>query len=73
MARLIRAGDLSARETVHAHLDRIACANAKVNAIVTLTAERALEQALRDRRPVRGGGLVHHSDSQRITASFRAA
>ena len=47
MARLIRAGDLSARETVQAHLDRIACANAKVNAIVTLTAERALEQALR--------------------------
>ena len=33
----------------------------------------ALEQALHDRRPVRGDGLVHHSDSQRITASFRAA
>ena len=33
----------------------------------------ALEQALHDRRPVQRGGLVHHSDSQRITASFRAA
>ena len=33
----------------------------------------ALEQALHDRRPVHRGGLVHHSDSQRITASFRAA
>jgi putative transposase len=33
----------------------------------------ALEQALHDRQPVHGGGLVHHSDSQRITASFRAA
>ena len=33
----------------------------------------ALEQALHDRRPVRGGRLVHHSDSQRINASFRAA
>jgi len=33
----------------------------------------ALEQALHDRRPIHRGGLVHHSDSQRITASFRAA
>jgi putative transposase len=33
----------------------------------------ALEQALHDRRPVHRDGLVHHSDSQRITASFRAA
>jgi transposase InsO family protein len=33
----------------------------------------ALEQALHDRRPVRSDGLVHHSDSQRITASSRAA
>jgi len=29
----------------------------------------ALEQALHARRPVRGGGLVHHSDSQNILAS----
>ena len=33
----------------------------------------ALEQALHERRPLSHGGLVHHSDSQRITASFRAA
>ena len=33
----------------------------------------ALEQALCDRRPVRQGGLVHHSDSQWIEASSRAA
>ena len=31
----------------------------------------ALEQALHDRRPMRGGGLVHHSDSQKIEASSR--
>ena len=29
----------------------------------------ALEQALHDRRPIHHGGLVHHSDSQKITAS----
>jgi putative transposase len=33
----------------------------------------ALEQALYERRPVRGGGLVHHSDSKRIGVSSRAA
>jgi putative transposase len=33
----------------------------------------ALEQALHERRPTRRGGLVHHSDSQRINASFRTA
>jgi putative transposase len=33
----------------------------------------ALEQALYDRRPFAGGGLVHHSDSQKVMASFRAA
>jgi transposase InsO family protein len=33
----------------------------------------ALEQALYQRRPVRGGGLVHHSDSKWIGVSSRAA
>jgi putative transposase len=33
----------------------------------------ALEQALHDRRPFQDGGLVHHSVSQRIVASFLAA
>lgn len=31
----------------------------------------ALEQALHERRPLWGGGLVHHSDSQKICASSR--
>jgi len=33
----------------------------------------ALEQALYQRRPVRGGGLVHHSDSKWIGVSARVA
>jgi len=33
----------------------------------------ALEQALRERRPVQGGGLVHHSDSKWIRVSSRTA
>ena len=28
----------------------------------------ALEQALHERRPIRGGGLVHHSDSKSVPA-----
>lgn len=31
----------------------------------------ALKQALHERRPLQGGGLVHHSDSQKIGASSR--
>ncbi len=45
MARRIRAKDLSAREAVGAHLQQIERVNPKVNAIVTLIAEQALEQA----------------------------
>ena len=33
----------------------------------------ALEQALHDRRPVQNNGLIHHSDSQWMKASSRAA
>ena len=33
----------------------------------------ALEQALHERRPVHRAGLVHHSDSYWMKASFRAA
>jgi putative transposase len=33
----------------------------------------ALEQALHDRRPVKGGGLVHHSDSKCVLASCSRA
>ena len=42
MAASIRAGDLSAREIIGAHLARIDSINPKVNAIVTLHAEQAL-------------------------------
>jgi transposase InsO family protein len=33
----------------------------------------ALEQALHDRRPARGGGLLHHSDSKSALASCSRA
>ncbi|WP_067461128.1 amidase [Actinomadura macra] len=45
LARRLRARELSAREVVQAHLDRIEETNPHVNAVVTLVAERALEQA----------------------------
>jgi len=47
MARLIRAGKLSAREALAAHLKHIERVNPKVNAIVTLVPELALEAAAR--------------------------
>lgn len=46
LARRIRARELSAREVVQAHLDQIERVDPQVNAIVTLVAERAMEQAL---------------------------
>jgi amidase len=45
MAEEIRRGRLSAREVVAAHLQRIERDNPKLNAIVTLVADRAMEQA----------------------------
>jgi amidase len=45
MARRLRARDLSAREVMVAHLDRIAQRNPRLNAIVTLDAERAMDAA----------------------------
>jgi len=45
MAAAIRAGRLSARELMQAHLDRIETLNPKLNAIVTLHAEQALDAA----------------------------
>jgi amidase len=47
MAALIRGKQLSAREVMSAHLRRIEQVNPKVNAIVTLVAEQALENARR--------------------------
>jgi amidase len=45
MARRIRSKDLSAREALKAHLEQIERVNPKVNAIVTLIAEQAIEHA----------------------------
>jgi amidase len=45
MAELIRHKKLSARETLDAHLKQIERVNPKVNAIVTLVAEQAIENA----------------------------
>jgi aspartyl-tRNA(Asn)/glutamyl-tRNA(Gln) amidotransferase subunit A len=45
LATLIRTRQISSREVVQAHLDRIAQANPKVNAIVTLMADDALRSA----------------------------
>ena len=45
MAQLIRAGKLSAREALDAHLKQIAAVNPKVNAIVTLVPEMAAQAA----------------------------
>jgi amidase len=45
LARRIRVKDLSAREVMEAHLAQIARLNPKVNAVVTLLPERAMELA----------------------------
>lgn len=45
VAQLIREKKLSALEVVQAHLARIEAVNAKINAVVTLCAERALAEA----------------------------
>ncbi|MDR1988776.1 MAG: amidase [Acidobacteriaceae bacterium] len=47
LARLLRARQLSAREVVLAHLERIQQVNSRVNAIVTLAPEAALAAARR--------------------------
>jgi amidase len=62
LAALIRRKDVSAREVMAAHLTRIERLNSKVNAIVTLVAERALADAARaDEQTARGGrlGVLH--------------
>jgi amidase len=55
MARLMRRKKLSAREVMAAHLKQIERVNPKVNAIVTLIAEQATENARKaDERQARG-------------------
>lgn len=58
MATLIRRKKLSARETLDAHLKQIERVNPKVNAIVTLVAEQAIENARKaDEAQARGAAL----------------
>jgi amidase len=58
LATRIRSRELSAREVMAAHLSRIERVNPKVNAIVTLVAERAMADAGKaDERQARGGTL----------------
>jgi amidase len=62
LAARIRRKDVSAREVMAAHLARIDRVNPRVNAIVTLVAERALADAARaDELTTRGGplGVLH--------------
>lgn len=68
LARLIRAKELSARDVVRAHLERIDRVNPGVNAIVTLVADRAMERARaadeevahgRDVGPLHGLPIAH--------------
>lgn len=78
LARMLRAKEVSATEVVRAHLDRTAAVNPLVNAIVTLTAEQALEQAgAADRGAARGeftgplhGLPVAHKDNH-LTRGIR--
>ena len=58
MASLIRRGKLSAREVLAAHLQQIDRVNPNVNAIVTLIAEQAMENARKaDEAQARGASL----------------
>jgi amidase len=58
LAAKIRKKEVSAREVMRAHLARIERLNPKVNAVVTLVAERAMADAARaDDALARGGPL----------------
>lgn len=45
LARMVREREVSAREVVAAHLDRIAAVDPQVNAVVTVCADRAMDEA----------------------------
>ncbi len=58
LAALIRTRQLSSREVVQAHLDRIGAVNPQINAVVTLMAEEALKGAdLADKAVADGAAL----------------
>ena len=62
LAALIRTKQLSSREVVQAHLDRIQAVNPQINAVVTLMAEQALASADAADRAVTTGaplGALH--------------
>ena len=58
LADLIRSKQLSSREVVQIHLDRIAAVNPKINAVVTLMAEDALKSADAADRAVAAGAVL---------------
>lgn len=78
LAAMLRDGAVSAREVTQAHLDRIAEVNPDINAVVTVTAELALDRAAQaDRRFAAGeppgplhGLPVAHKDNK-LTAGVR--
>ena len=55
LARRLRTRELSAREVLAAHLDRIEAVNPAVNAIVTLATDRAVDAASRADESLAGG------------------
>lgn len=58
LATLIRTKQVSSREVVQAHLDRVLAVNPRINAVVTLMGEAALEAAdLADTAVARGAAL----------------
>jgi amidase len=58
LSGLLRRREVSAREVVQAHLDRIEVTNPEVNAVVTMVAERALAEAADADRRLAGGATV---------------
>src|SRR5215471_4814439 len=55
LAPLLKARRLSPVEVVRAYLDRIDALNPRVNAFITVTAERALEQARKAEKEIAAG------------------
>jgi amidase len=58
MAALVRAGEVTSRQLVEAHLERIAQVNDRVNAVVELLADEALEGAVEADKAVRRGDAL---------------